>query len=82
MFPNDPQMALFQANTTMAERHRQAAHERLAAPSRSGDPGTLRARRDPPGWFRGLADLFRTALGRSYRSAADDKPRTAVSRST
>jgi hypothetical protein len=64
MLPNDPRLALFQANATMAERQHEAAQERLVAPnSPSGHPGTLRARRDPSGWFRGLTDRVRTALG-------------------
>ena len=83
MLPNDPRLALLEANATMAERHRQAAQDRLVTPSRSsGRTGPLTNRRHPSAWLRGLTDLLRTAVsvhGHTHRSAADDKPGTAVS---
>jgi thioredoxin-like negative regulator of GroEL len=45
MLPNDPMLALRSAQDTMAQRHYEAAQERLAAhlprPKRSIRPGTL-----------------------------------------
>jgi hypothetical protein len=78
MFPNDPQLALFQANTTIEERHHQAAQTRLAARGRTvGRHGTLSGRQEPSRGFRGVADRLRTALGghiRARPSNAHDIP--------
>jgi hypothetical protein len=77
MLPNDPQLALFQANTTIEERHHQAAQERLAAQGRTAGDGTVSDRREPSRGFRGLADRLRTVLDghiHTRPSTADDIP--------
>jgi hypothetical protein len=76
MLPNDPRLALFQANATIEERHRQAAQERLAAQGRTtGHPGILGGGREPSRGFRGLADRLRAVLAGHIHprpSTADD----------
>lgn len=64
MLPNDPQLALYEANTAIEQRHREAAQERLAAGGRTatrhGTPGGPRA---TSRGFRGVTDRLRAALG-------------------
>ena len=63
MLPNDPQLALYQANTAIEERHRQAAQERLASGGRTARrQGMINGSREPSGPFRRVADRLRAAL--------------------
>lgn len=82
MLPNDPRLALSQANATMSERHRQAQQGRLAALARSSalpeSQAGWRARSSP---FHRIAAALLVGLRhqRAAESAADDAAHAAGS---